>query len=479
MSPRTPATSAVSSAGLPALKAQRLVDLIALRIAPALAGALIAWSHFGSIGMAAIVLVSLVLAGRMVERSRLPLHLISGARVVLAASGPVLGAAFAWLIFLAAGEAESFRDFAPVVIGAWLLLALGAWVKVRAAEHMGARVAVIGSAGFARDLATELEAADVGGYSVVGWIGQDAPHAGNTSIGRLSSTADMREAVLRYGIDLLVVAPPASARADTERESYEVAAGACLDLPVRLIDANQLYEELLGHVPLGTIDAAWFRYIMHPRFTTTPGALGRAFDVVVGSLMAVVAAPILAIAAVAIKLEDGGTVLYRQRRLGEYGEPFDIIKLRTMRMDAEADGEPRWSQTGDERVTAVGRVLRRTHIDELPQLWNVVRGQMTLVGPRPERPEIAVDLEKRFLHYRRRSLVKPGLTGWAQVRCGYAGSESGTAWKLCHDLFYVKHRSFLVDVLILIQTGFEATRDAHRALRAPRRRFIVDGQRGV
>jgi exopolysaccharide biosynthesis polyprenyl glycosylphosphotransferase len=478
MSPRTPATRASLSAGIPALKAQRLVDLFALRIAPAFAGALIAWSHFGSVGAAAIVLGSLVAAGGIVERSRVPLHLISGARVVLAASGPVLGGAFAWLVCLAAGDPVPLGDFVPIVIGAWLLLALGAWVKVRASEHMDARVAVIGSAGFARDLATELAAADVGGYSVVGWIGQDAPQAGNASIARLSASTDLREAVLRYGIDLLVVAPPESARAESEHESYERAAGACLDLPVRMINANQLYEELLGHVPLGTIDATWFRYIMHPRFTTTPGALGRAFDVVLGSLMSIVAAPILVIAAIAIKVEDGGPIFYRQRRLGEHGQPFEIIKLRSMRKDAESDGGARWSWSEDDRITAVGRVLRRTHVDELPQLWNVLRGQMTLVGPRPERPEMAVDLEQRFRHYSRRSLVKPGLTGWAQVRCGYAGSESGTAWKLCHDLFYVKHRSFLADVLILIQTAFEATKDAHRALRAPRRRFIVREQRG-
>ena len=478
MSPRTPATRGSLSAGLPALKAQRLIDLVALRVAPALAGALIAWSHLGSRGATAIVLVSLFVGGGIAEHSTLPLHLISGARVGLAACGPLIGAAIAWLVCLIAGAPMPPGDFLPIVIGAWLLLALGGWVKVCASEHMDARVAVIGSAGFARDLATELEAADVGGYSVVGWVGPDGPHADTASIGRLSSTADLREAVLRYGIDLLVVAPTESQRVDTERESYELAA-ACLDLQVRMIGANQLYEELLGHVPLGTIDAAWFRYIMHPGFTSTPGRLGRAFDLVAGALIALVAAPILLIAIAAVKLNDGGPVFYRQRRLGEHGEPFDIIKLRTMRIDAEADGSARWSTSNDDRVTSVGRWLRRTHADELPQLWNVLRGQMTLVGPRPERPEIAVELERRFRYYSRRSIVKPGLTGWAKVRCGYAGSESAKAWELCHDLYYLKHRTLLADLLILVQTGVEVTRDAHRALRAPRPRFILGDQRGA
>jgi exopolysaccharide biosynthesis polyprenyl glycosylphosphotransferase len=478
LSPRTPPSRAAIAAGLPALRAQRLVDLIVLRVAPALAGALIAWSHLGSIGEAAIVLAAMLTAARVVECSTLPVHLIPGARVVLAGSAPVIGAAGAWLVLTGAGASETLGGFAPVVAGAVLLLALGSWVKVHVSDRMDARVAVIGSAGFARDLAAELAAADVGGYSVIGWIGPEGANAGDLSISRLASATEIREAVLRYAIDLLVVAPPDSPRGATESESYELAAGACLDLPVRMIGANQLYEELLGHVPLGTIDAAWFRYIMHPRFKTTPGAFGRAFDLVAGGLMLLFAAPILLVAMAAIRLEDGGPVLYRQRRLGEYGAPFEIIKLRSMRVDAEADGAPRWSRTDDDRVTAVGRILRRTHVDELPQLWNVIRGQMTLVGPRPERPEIIVDLERRFTHYSRRSLVKPGLTGWAQVRCGYAGSESGTAWKLCHDLYYVKHRSFLGDLLILVQTAFEATQDAHRALRAPKHRFILEEQRG-
>ena len=129
-----------------------------------------------------------------------------------------------------------------------------------------------------------------------------------------------------------------------------------------------------------------------------------------------------------------------------------MLKIRTMRTDAEADG-PQWSVGDDGRITRVGRILRRTHIDELAQLWNVVRGDMTLVGPRPERPEFVSQIERQFPHYTRRHLVKPGIAGWAQLRCGYAGSDLGTAWKLCHDLYYVKHRSVMLDLLILGETA--------------------------
>ena len=145
-----------------------------------------------------------------------------------------------------------------------------------------------------------------------------------------------------------------------------------------------------------------------------------------------------------------------------------------MRVGAQAENA-RWSGAGDQRVTSVGRVLRRLHVDELPQVVNVIRGDMTLVGPRPEQPQITAELERVFPHYTRRLLVKPGVTGWAQVRCGYAGSEFGTAWKLCHDLFYLKHRSLLIDVLIILETVVIAARDSHRPMRAPQAEFLFSG----
>jgi exopolysaccharide biosynthesis polyprenyl glycosylphosphotransferase len=478
VSPRTPATTASLGAGLPALKAQRLVEFLALRAAPAAASGLIAGSHLASIGSGVIVFGCMLATAALVDRPTLPMHLIPGARLVLAGSAPVAGAIAAYAILTAAGGPDSFGWTIPALLGAWLLLALGAWIRVRTVDRIDARVAVLGSPGFTRALADELKAADIRGHSVVGWIGHEAPVSGDDPVSRLGSLGSIRETVLRQRIDLLVVAPPDSHSAASEAEVYERVADACLDLPVRTIGANQLYEELLGHVPLGTIDAAWFRYIMHPRFTATTAASRRAFDLAIGGILALIAVPVIAAAAIAIKLSGGGPIFFRQRRLGEHGVSFKILKLRSMRVDAEADGVARWSQSNDERVTPLGKTLRRYHVDELPQLWNVLRGEMTLVGPRPERPEIGVQLERQFTHYKRRGLVKPGLTGWAQVRCGYAGSEAGTAWKLCHDLFYVKHRSVFTDLLILVQTAFEATRDAHRVLRAPQPRFILRAWRG-
>ena len=279
--------------------------------------------------------------------------------------------------------------------------------------------------------------------------------------------------MLEQNIELIVCAPGDDLTEVEERAVFETVADFCLDLPVRMIAANQLYEQLLGHVPIGTIDAAWFRYIMHPRFRATSPASKRAFDVVGAMLIALLFSPALLAAALAIKLGDRGPMLYRQRRVGENGKEFEILKLRTMSVDAEPDGTPRWSGAHDARVTRIGKLLRRSHIDELPQLWNVMRGDMTLVGPRPERPELVSEIESQFPHYTRRQLVKPGIAGWAQLRCGYAGSNLGTAWKLCHDLYYVKHRSLLGDALILFETGLEMFRDAHRSLRSPAERFLL------
>ena len=145
-------------------------------------------------------------------------------------------------------------------------------------------------------------------------------------------------------------------------------------------------------------------------------------------------------------------VAYRyngQRRVGEQGREFDILKLRTMRVTAQ---ELEGTLHKDQLITPIGRFLRRTHLDELPQLVNVIRGEMTIVGPRPEQPQLVESLAKVVPYYERRSLVKPGVTGWAQVRCGYAGTQVGTAWKICHDLYYVKHLSIVFDLTILMDT---------------------------
>jgi lipopolysaccharide/colanic/teichoic acid biosynthesis glycosyltransferase len=158
------------------------------------------------------------------------------------------------------------------------------------------------------------------------------------------------------------------------------------------------------------------------------------------------------IIAPAIWLDSGRPILFGQRRMGRGGAPFKLIKFRTMAQDAEADGPPRWAGRRDPRVTRVGRFLRRTRLDELPNVVNVLRGEMSLVGPRPERPEFVAQLEREIPFYRTRLLVRPGLTGWAQVNYPYGDSVHGALEKLEYDLYYVKHRSLFFDLWILVRT---------------------------
>ena len=452
-----------------ALGARRAIDLVGLRLAPALTAGLIVWSHCTA-GQGVVVFLAVLAAGQLLERSSFPLALMPAARIALALIAPLAGVAGAVALMAALETSISFGDMAAAIVGASLVLALGAWIRFRVDEVASARVAVIGDRSFALALAREFEASRVHDHRLAGWIGQ--PGDPGRGLAWLGSLREVRRVVLEQDIELLVCAPGDDLSEVEERAVFETVADFCLDLPVKMIGANQLYEQLLGHVPIGTIDAAWFRYIMHPRFRATAPLSKRIFDVVGATLIAMLFAPVIIAAAIAVKLGDRGPVLYRQRRVGENGEEFEILKLRTMTVDAEADGLAQWSAGDDHRVTPVGRLLRRTHVDELPQLFNVLRGEMTLVGPRPERPELVGQIERQFPHYTRRHLVKPGIAGWAQLRCGYAGSDLGTAWKLCHDLYYVKHRSLLGDALILFETALETFRDAHRSLRSPAERFL-------
>ena len=472
---KLPTRAPSRSRPLGALRAQRLIDLVALRLAPAGTGAVIAYSHSQDPGTTLVVFAALFTAAQLIERSRFPLALMPAARVALGLVAPALGLAAALAVMALVGRPEAAAEFVPALAGCWLVLGLGAWTKSRVQRSARVRVAVIGSPRFAADLREELRFAGVYAYEVIGWLGPEGPHPAGDGPEWLGSLDQLRGSVLVNHIDLLVCAADKESvpGAGPGSSPWERAAQACLDLPVRMIGANNFYEDLLGHVPIGTIEQAWYRYVLHPNFQTAQRLSKRTFDVVLASLIGIVALPFVLLGAIAVKLQDGGAILYRQRRLGEDGEQFDMLKLRSMAPDAEANGA-RWSEAGDDRVTPIGRILRRTHIDEVPQVWNVLRGEMTLIGPRPERPEMVAALERQYPHYTRRHLVRPGIAGWAQLRCGYAGSDLGTAWKLCHDLYYIKRRSVLTDLLILFETTFVTFRNAHRALRTPGDRFILE-----
>ncbi|MGI8929711.1 MAG: exopolysaccharide biosynthesis polyprenyl glycosylphosphotransferase [Candidatus Limnocylindria bacterium] len=365
--------------------------------------------------------------------------------------------------------------------------------RMRSSHRRPVRLAIVGTTQTASALAAELDRLPVKDYCVVGYLAidsfsepADAARAAVTSdapqreqmiehgaglafairhrlrrsrvrasaramsgvapvVPMLGQERDVAAAVKLHRIDLVVLSSDAS-----RMVFFDALASASTELPLRAIELPTFYEDVFGHVPLYSINAAWFQWVMDPAYSPALGFWKRTFDIAVAILAALVTAPFVAIIALLIR-RDGGPVLYRQPRIGEGGREFDIIKLRSMRLGGEPR-EQRWSFDGDDRVTAVGRFLRRTHLDELPQLWNVIRGEMSIVGPRPEQPAFVERLERQVPWYDRRHHIRPGLTGWAQITCGYSGTETGSIWKLSHDLYYLKHRSFGFDCMILVET---------------------------
>jgi exopolysaccharide biosynthesis polyprenyl glycosylphosphotransferase len=178
----------------------------------------------------------------------------------------------------------------------------------------------------------------------------------------------------------------------------------------------------------------------------------RLFDITASLLLIALTFPLIVLGALAVKLESRGPAFYRQRRVGLYGQGFDIIKLRSMRQDAEVAGKAVWAEKDDPRITRVGRFIRKVRIDELPQCWSVLKGEMSFVGPRPERPQFVEDLEQQIPYYAERHMVKPGITGWAQINYPYGASIDDSRQKLEYDLYYAKNYSPFLDLLILLQT---------------------------
>ncbi len=227
----------------------------------------------------------------------------------------------------------------------------------------------------------------------------------------------------------------------------------CYDRGVPVRSLGDLYEELTGRMLLDQLGHSWLLSLpMRSETSRLYSAFKRGFDIVAAVAGLLLAAVVTPIAWIAIKLDDRGPLMYRQERLGKYGHPFVILKLRTMRRGSEV--EPSQTHAADGRITRVGSVLRRLHIDELPQAWNILRGEMSMIGPRPEQPAYVATLEESIGFYRTRLSVRPGLTGWAQVNIGYGEGIEGAREKLSYDLYYIKRQSPALDLLIMARTLF-------------------------
>jgi exopolysaccharide biosynthesis polyprenyl glycosylphosphotransferase len=306
------------------------------------------------------------------------------------------------------------------------------------------RVLVVGTGGCASEVLAELRRGDRAPFTMLGLVGEERD-ASAEEVPQLGSFDELPSIIEEHRPDIVIL---------TDERVSSWAVDPLLDLaPIgfRVVGVSHFVEHALGRVPLRHVTPTWFMSMLHLRQKPYTRLAKRVFDLAVSSLGVLLAAPLFPFLVLLVRTTPG-PIIFRQTRLGEGGRHFTIFKFRTMRVDAEQDGSPRYAQEHDPRVTRIGRVLRQTHLDELPQLWNVLRGEMSVVGPRPERPEFVDLLEHSVPFWTRRLLVKPGITGWAQLRCGYAFDSSSAAEKLSYDLWYLRNRDLVVDLAICAKT---------------------------
>lgn len=328
---------------------------------------------------------------------------------------------------------------------------------------MRQNVLIIGTHRFAGWVATELEnrKEDLN-FDLVGFV--DAGAAGNRCAGNgcegngcgsnvetqrqiVGTVEELPVLVERFRVSKIVVA------LEDRRGSLPVNSLVKLRMAgVQIDDAQTALSALTGRVWLNLLNPSWFIFSSGFKRSHLTSVVKRAMDILLAGVGLVLSSPIMLLLAIAIRLESRGPVLYRQTRVGLNGRHFNVLKFRSMRVDAEQNGKAQWAQQNDPRVTRIGRFIRKVRLDELPQFLNILRGDMSFVGPRPERPVFVEELQKVIPFYEERHLVRPGLTGWAQVEYAYGASVEDAAQKLEYDLFYMKNMSFFFDLLIVLKT---------------------------
>jgi sugar transferase (PEP-CTERM system associated) len=336
---------------------------------------------------------------------------------------------------------------APVIVG----LTLG-WriVWFRHGHDLGSvdRMLILGTGPVGIRLTRDILARPELQVQVLGFLDEKGENIGKPLVnpGIIGGAADLETIVQAQGINRVVISLlERRGRMPVRQLLHLKFAG------VRVEEAHSVLERMTGRIGLEYLSPSWL--ILSDGFRKSPGLTWtkRLLDVVVSLIALLLCLPLFAVVALATLLESGGPVLFRQERTGLRGRPFDMLKFRSMYNDAEKEG-PQWAATQDSRITRVGRWIRKFRIDELPQVINVLRGEMSIVGPRPERPHFVAMLEEEIPLYGLRHSVRPGITGWAQVRYQYGASVEETKTKLEYDLFYIKHLSIMLDLAVLFET---------------------------
>lgn len=293
------------------------------------------------------------------------------------------------------------------------------------------KTAVVGDGVLVQELTREINARPYLGYKLI----------------KLDADQDLLSQIQEKKIDTLIVPTDVEPNSVLAKNLYK-------SLPARInfIDWAKAYEMICEKIPVSFIAQTWFLKNLKEGEREFYDKIKRGTDVVLAGILLIITLPFWPFIALAIKLGDKGPVLYQQKRIGKDRKPFYLFKFRSMKIEAEMATGPVWAKKGDPRVTKTGRWLRRLHFDELPQMINVLKGDISLVGPRPERPEFVENLEKEIPHYHIRHLIKPGFTGWAQLKFRYGRSVMDSQEKFQYDLYYLKNRSFILDLGILLKT---------------------------
>ncbi|MDQ5838358.1 MAG: TIGR03013 family PEP-CTERM/XrtA system glycosyltransferase [Acidobacteriota bacterium] len=338
-----------------------------------------------------------------------------------------------------------------------LPLALVLMVTWRVAAHwllghpsMGERILIVGSGASAIEVAREVLERRDAGYRVVGFVDSRPELVGQSLINPrvLGTTAEMAGIIRREGVNRVVVAMAERRGQFPVRQLLDLS----LSGDVAIEECASFYERLTGRVSLDMMRPSWLIFSGRGRQGRLSAVVRTAVHRAVALVGALLSLPIALLTAALIKLDSRGPVLYAQERVGKNGRAFRVYKFRSMRTDAEKDG-PVWaSKSGDARTTRVGRVIRKIRVDEIPQFWNILRGEMNFVGPRPERPHFVRQLAEEIPFYDQRHLIAPGLTGWAQIKYPYGASIEDARQKLQYDLYYIKNQSLVLDAVIMFET---------------------------
>jgi exopolysaccharide biosynthesis polyprenyl glycosylphosphotransferase len=366
--------------------------------------------------------------------------------------GPIVAAIFGTAIGLAVVSLLNFWALDLLISTTELLVMAGCVFLLAAVFYAttsrlldpGRRVVLLEPDNYSRHLVYELLDEGNRNFECIGIVDDYVKSMNSNGIPYLGDAGDFLEIVRRSRADLVVC--PSEHRAAT----VDVLLAARMT-SVHVLDPLGFQECALHRVESTSATPSWFASVLDIRRKSYPAPVKRGFDIVVASGVLLLTWPLLIVIPALIRLGGRGPILFKQIRVGERGQLFEILKFRTMVPDAES-GHAVWASENDPRATRVGGFLRKTRMDELPQLWNVLRGEMSIVGPRPERPEFLDVLGKHVPFWNRRDLLKPGITGWAQVHFAYTADLDGAATKLSYDLYYLKHRSLALDALILLKT---------------------------